>query len=1343
MPIIDGEGFEEVRIVEITPDFSSYLRDLDAGVIKDAQDLDNRFFTAPGDAVYDDERQDYLKDENGELIIERRSLTGEQEQVLMKEAEARDALELKKRQATSFRNIYDGIVYGNGIPYAENVEDFTRRLSVPIVRQIVRDTNGTLNVFQSGDELNDKQKDCLITCKQAINGIKEAQSNFEDTVKFFNDIGTPGDEPISKLRLQALLTPSKYGGVLLEPGLTFANETRRVDDDQKELLLAIRDEAEEVFEFTETTNQLDEIVSSVISVDIADLAELEQALFNSNRETSPEQRAELKELVLNFSSLGTAVQEEFFRAQRKGDYRSVIALMKEQEGQTLTEADLQKAQAATSRAQEAIKTLRRTELRKSVADAIEKDPSDVRATFNLLRDYGLDSDNDFELSEDLTAIAYKSRRIMFAAETLDGIVPFTDPIEFNETLDKLNRFADSEFVADKELARKLRKIIYIKELAEINESALDVLADPVKSIRNFIGALQLRPSLPDFDYQAKLNDIIGQVDQIDGLLKLGKSIFDVAKITDSFSTRSPQDVLAAIESLESEDDSDLRDDLLAYYKQYIANRRDSTPETYKEVFAFEIEALRKTITRAGYEYKEATGPNLEGLTFLSGQFRSVIAPLFKSLQGEVVGEEISNYFKTDGRGRDPRQRFVQRIKNLEQQRDLTDIEKSYFESVEALSLFNPYLAALANEAPAITSTYLEGYFRDTADATFEALEDGEYIPLVQIGFGPAGLTAAGELVRTRSDLAKQALFIDEAALPGGPFAIPKGPAWDLNSANSNETGGPTLPPLPADGIAETDTVRSYGSPLRWYPGERLSRSDVRQGSINSTVDYLITPDGISDSRYPDNEDMALILQLQAAMLMPRACLSTEVLSVSADNEGTRKLLTLEHRFADGETIRKRIVTDNLVIGSGLGQPSYGFGTRNADASQVIAYTERTQGMIFPKLSTTLQAFEALSSREADRPEPGEVLAIYGNGNSADTLIENLGGLFQSDNRALRNLKKIYVITTGTLSQRPRYASISDLRARNGVEGLVETVKARVGDVGFADPVGSRISPDSKLELFDTQGRRITDADGKLLLVDNVIAATGFQSQLDAVLNRRLSDPGVLERVTLPTNKSVSVADRLVDDPRTLLIGTASRPDFSGRDKFAQLPAPAREALLRNGAENAVAIGFRSPDTQAAIRLFLDDIDDSLSSSDNNQAVAQSRRRERLVAAGRILKPGKTEVFERKDVGAAPRVRRDIVADSSILSPLLLRSLSDVKFKNLQTGTYRYLVNFDNGNLTVSSPGTTPKNLLTLVGEACTDPFFYAYSQKALSRRRDSEAIEVSVDIKNGRVNPRTSFAQPL
>jgi hypothetical protein len=45
------------------------------------------------------------------------------------------------------------------------------------------------------------------------------------------------------------------------------------------------------------------------------------------------------------------------------------------------------------------------------------------------------------------------------------------------------------------------------------------------------------------------------------------------------------------------------------------------------------------------------------------------------------------------------------------------------------------------------------------------------------------------------------------------------------------------------------------------------------------------------------------------------------------------------------------------------------------------------------------------------------------------------------------------------------------------------------------------------------------------------------------------------------------------DPSIVFVGTASDPRFN-QDKFAQLPDEPRNALLRNGAENAVAIGFR-------------------------------------------------------------------------------------------------------------------------------------------------------------------------
>jgi hypothetical protein len=284
------------------------------------------------------------------------------------------------------------------------------------------------------------------------------------------------------------------------------------------------------------------------------------------------------------------------------------------------------------------------------------------------------------------------------------------------------------------------------------------------------------------------------------------------------------------------------------------------------------------------------------------------------------------------------------------------------------------------------------------------------------------------------------------------------------------------------------------------------------------------------------------------------------------------------------------LVDWLAGASGLGAPYYGFDLEGSKAQNVIAAGARWDGG-FPKLSDTLGAFTALASEEVRQAAPGETMVLGGGGNSVDTLLEYLGGLFDSNNKNVRNVKKIYVVTKSKLSQRPRYAATRDLLERNGRGNLVELVNARVGDVDFADDP----SPKAKLKLFDSDGNELKNAAGRPIRADNVILATGFRSGLSKVLQPILRQPGGIENaanvapVTLPTNKNVAVGDRLKDNSHVLIIGTASRPGFEVRDKLDQLPDEAREAQLRNGAENAVAIGFRAPDTQAATRLFLDGI----------------------------------------------------------------------------------------------------------------------------------------------------------
>jgi hypothetical protein len=64
------------------------------------------------------------------------------------------------------------------------------------------------------------------------------------------------------------------------------------------------------------------------------------------------------------------------------------------------------------------------------------------------------------------------------------------------------------------------------------------------------------------------------------------------------------------------------------------------------------------------------------------------------------------------------------------------------------------------------------------------------------------------------------------------------------------------------------------------------------------------------------------------------------------------------------------------------------------------------------------------------------VVIYGGGNSADTLLEYFGNLFNGSNDSVNKIEKIYVLLPGELSSRPRYAQIRDLTARNGNSNLI-------------------------------------------------------------------------------------------------------------------------------------------------------------------------------------------------------------------------------------------------------------------------------------------------------------------
>jgi hypothetical protein len=585
--------------------------------------------------------------------------------------------------------------------------------------------------------------------------------------------------------------------------------------------------------------------------------------------------------------------------------------------------------------------------------------------------------------------------------------------------------------------------------------------------------------------------------------------------------------------------------------------------------------------------QERIRESIEAFRHVKERFQSVLEPLVESYRRDPrTNGEISRIVPQDEL-LDTSIIQYKRIEELEKQRQLSRTEKDYFTSTELLSRVGDSLVALARADFIGTSMYLKNHFERLSKATVESLKDGDYFPLTLIGLGPHGLIALGEIVRKNPQLASQMLIVDSEAQPGGPFAIPNGPAWELNSANLR--GSRMLPDPPERD--EERTIRSYGSPERWYPGERtIRRQDIRAGSINKLIDWLPDSDDLSYGRYPNNEELDLMLSLQASVTAKQLALQTRLLGVEpvAQNRGERgnKLSTLKINTNDDERVVK-LRTDSVIVASGLGEPYYGFDIKGKRAERVIEESKKQEGL--KKASTTLEAFRSLADRARKKPTPGlgETIAVYGIGDSALTLIEYFGGLFKGENPDIRNIEKIYLIGTGDLSKRPRYARICELLADEGRGNLVTNIKTRVSDFTFdgtMDPIEER-----KVILFDTSNNPITDENGRVLQVDNLIAATGFKPTLDRVFapylraGERLNDKVV--PFTLPTNPKVSVAETLPQDSSVLFVGTASSPRFN-EEKLSQLPLGARNELSKVDSGNLVAIGFRGPDTQAAINIFL-------------------------------------------------------------------------------------------------------------------------------------------------------------
>ena len=1361
MTFIEFEPDQELQVVDTSANFESYLTDIEIDKLS-VEELEARIVAARAGALVRMPDGEFLQVRGG-YVRESRVIDSTQAAVARSVARVYEQSRIDKRAADGYDSFLEDVVRRT----IKSPDELQGRLIASRTGNAVKVNDEYFLQIGGGyvreaRKVSREQGAILVEAAKLVQKGAATQTAADAFTSYLADLNL-GKIP-SVAQLQARLVAAQTGNLVRKPDDEFllerggyVREVRKLDGARRAMLERYAAELIRVRETSRTFNAKQSYLNDILNGIIKSRDELQGRFaaartgnavkvndeylqigggyVRESRVITSEQCRELDDLFKSYLQLDERSRNYVRTMFNSGNYASANERMDEDRRNSLTSADLTSNERKAQIVARISKFAARSAIEVAVADRLKANPGDTQATFELLRDYPVESEDDRVFTASLTSLAYDSRRFDFSLAFYRKLHSIATTEGFTELLGALTELSESPFAQDAERARELAVAAYQKELTTAEQTLLQAISAGAseEKIADIKGSLPIRASVGQFAYAEELAASLQKIELLEAERRrttLQREIYTLLRL---FRAAPATTVLATIQELPAELDADtrIRERVLQFYKQYLLSRRDRRPDDYREAFSFEVQALKQIIAPE-YDFDQDLGRNAAAVTLLAGRYTDVIHPLFQSLKADAAGERLMDYIRAGGRDRS-----VQNLERLRRQRQLSTIEEAYLASVQMLSYFNPNLLALANTNPGIVSVYLESYFKRQSEATFETIADGEYVPLLQIGLGPNGLTAAGELLRSRPDLAAGALFVDNAELPGGPFAVPKGPAWDLNSANSANVLEPMLPAPSKNPADEMKTVRAYGSPLRWFPGERLNDSDVRQGSINATVDYLITPDGISDTRYPDNADMALILQLQAALVARRAVLRTEVVSVESAGDARnpqRKFVTLRQTTADGERT-VRVQTDNLIISSGLGAPTYGFELRGSRAQAVLQASQ--DGKRFPRLADTLTAFRALASLENengnDQPEPGEVMVIYGNGNSADTLIEYLGGLFQGGNRSVRNIKKIYVITNGSLSRRPRYAAISDLRSRRGEGSLVEIVKARVGDVSFA---GNSNDPDQPLVLFDTNGNMIRDSRGELIKATNVIAATGFQSKLDRVLapllrGKRIRSEGALKSLALPTNKNVTVADTLANDPSVLFVGTASRPGFEIADKLSQLPREAREALLRNGAENAVAIGFRAPDTQAAVRLFTQSIP-TVPTQDN-----RSTNRRLPHANDETAEPA---IFMADS--PLPRTRRDTSANAAILTPLINQALADVRIDHYGEVRYSYQLQFDANRTLLRPLGPSSAAMNAAVDEACRNPYFLAYARKAIRARRNSSAIQIELNFQRGRLNYQSSFAQP-
>ncbi len=991
----------------------------------------------------------------------------------------------------------------------------------------------------------------------------------------------------------------------------------------------------------------------------------------------------------------------------------------------------------------------------------ESDPFDSQ--INAVNSFNARNSEETAVVRELIVIAYQSRRrrkiISFAQEIKNG----------GTGLVTVTQLEKSESPNDVKLGNFLRVIMYKRLINDLkitisNEFSNGIAFSP-EAVLLALDSFPIQPSVNGYDFFGEVQKIREDAVELSNQLMVYKLLAEANEIRSQFRSGNPQAVLDRIRSGFVPNPNLKESRVVASQIQTLLESEFTTFIAAEDADFFDTSIagdLRQQLQdQLAIRYLEPSlDRNKAALRFLGGNFSEVFQPLFQTLRASPTSAtQINRYLMREidpitGRvtGSDPKLLYTQRLNELRAQRELSPTEEEYIRSVELMTVMNPHLVAILSQEFAVTDTYLRHHFESLSKKTEESLNDNDYVPLLQIGLGPNGVNAAGELARQNPGLLANTLFVDQGEQPGGPFAIPGGAAWELNSANRRKEGIrlPDLPPVP-----EKETVRGFGSPLRIYPGERNEGSAVRTGSINTTVDFLPTTDNLSLNQYPTNEELAALVQAQAALLVKKALLKTVVTSIRENTDSNQRgmyLADLAITQADGTVLTKTVRTDGVFISSGLGESTLGFDTKGKRAEKIVNKTTRKGKKL---LSSTLDYFNEIANRKGEKERDiGETIVIIGSGNSADVLIEYLAGIFaQGDNNAIRNIEKIYIISNTDLSKRPRYARITDVKGRNGNKALVEQIRTRVDDVDEAE------DDPEKLSVFDGSGQAIKDKIGNVIKADRVVSTAGFKPNLDKVLAplleqgdtmdiRKANTPtSAREPLTLP-GKAVPVADTLKNHPNIMFLGTAAAANFDSSSPFsklklAQLPTKAREALLRNGVENAVALGFRGPDVQAGVNIWLNERDVQLDA-------AEAPEKPPINAEGPIQSVEEQITVDQENL----MLRNDMMyREEIILSSLLIYNLTtdvgtftdasgDSLTKNLEIALR---IQPDgktfSAQLTDTSDGLS-QDFALIVKKCLADQDFQRFAVSLLNSRRGRDPkIDIKIEFKRGKIRIKNSYVQ--